>query len=60
MVARGLRMQLICPAEAARRLGISIKALKLYERLGLVHPLRTQKGWRLYAAAPSWCHSAAC
>jgi len=41
---------LVGPAEAARRLGISIKALKLYERRGLVRPRRTGRGWRLYAA----------
>lgn len=36
------------PAEAARRLGISIKALRVYERLGLVTPRRTRRGWRVY------------
>lgn len=38
------------PAEAARRLGISIKALRVYERCGLVTPRRTRRGWRAYAA----------
>ena len=36
------------PAETARRLGVSTKALRLYETLGLVHPLRTSTGWRTY------------
>jgi DNA-binding transcriptional MerR regulator len=36
------------PAEAARRLGVSAKALRLYEQRGLVAPLRTAAGWRAY------------
>ncbi len=36
------------PSEAARRLGVSAKALRLYERRGLVAPLRTGAGWRVY------------
>jgi DNA-binding transcriptional MerR regulator len=36
------------PSEAARRLGISAKALRLYEQRGLVTPLRTEAGWRVY------------
>jgi DNA-binding transcriptional MerR regulator len=36
------------PAEAARRLGVSTKALRLYEARGLVTPVRTQAGWRTY------------
>lgn len=36
------------PAEAARRLGVSSKALRLYEQRGLVTPLRTDAGWRVY------------
>jgi DNA-binding transcriptional MerR regulator len=35
----------------ARRLGLSVKALRLYEELGLVTPPRTQKGWRVYRQA---------
>ncbi|MCM2397017.1 MerR family transcriptional regulator [Rhizobium sp. S95] len=35
-------------AEAARRLGISPKALRLYERHGLITPDRTAAGWRTY------------
>jgi len=36
------------PSEAAGRLGISVKALRLYERRGLLRPARTAAGWRLY------------
>ena len=36
------------PSEAARRLGISAKALRLYERHGLLATPRTAVGWRAY------------
>jgi DNA-binding transcriptional MerR regulator len=36
------------PSEAAKRLGISAKALRLYEQRGLVAPGRTAAGWRAY------------
>jgi DNA-binding transcriptional MerR regulator len=36
------------PSEAARRLGVSAKALRLYEQRGLVTPSRTEAGWRAY------------
>src|SRR5678815_4683383 len=35
-------------SEAARRLGVSTKALRLYEQRGLVAPIRTAAGWRAY------------
>ncbi|MEO7887594.1 MAG: MerR family transcriptional regulator [Polaromonas sp.] len=35
-------------SEAARRLGVSIKALRLYEQRGLVTPERTAAGYRVY------------
>lgn len=35
-------------AEAARRLGASTKALRVYERAGLIRPRRSPAGWRLY------------
>jgi DNA-binding transcriptional MerR regulator len=35
-------------SEAARRLGISVKALRLYEQRGLISPVRTAAGWRTY------------
>jgi DNA-binding transcriptional MerR regulator len=40
--------QFLNPAEAARRLGISTKALRLYEQRGLITPVRTTAGWRTY------------
>ena len=36
------------PAETAKRLGVTVKALRLYEQRGLVKPLRTQSDWRTY------------
>lgn len=36
------------PSEAARHLGISAKALRLYEERGLLRPTRTATGWRSY------------
>ena len=35
-------------AEAARALGVSTRALRLYEQKGLVKPARTAAGWRAY------------
>ncbi len=35
----------------ARRLGLSVKALRIYEELGLVTPPRTAAGWRVYGQA---------
>ena len=40
--------QFLNPAEAAKRLGVSTKALRLYEQRGLVTPRRTIAGWRVY------------
>jgi len=44
-------MQVLSPLEAARRLGVSAKALRLYEQHGLVAPLRSANGWRTYGPA---------
>lgn len=38
----------LSPADAARRLGVSAKALRLYEQHGLLLPGRTASGWRAY------------
>lgn len=38
----------LSPAETARRLGVGVRALRLYERKGLVRPGRTRAGWRVY------------
>lgn len=35
-------------AECAQRIGLSIRALRHYERHGLITPRRTDKQWRLY------------
>lgn len=43
--------QLLNPSEAAKRLGVSAKALRLYEQSGLLHPTRTAAGWRIYGPA---------
>ena len=40
--------RLLSPSETARRLGVGARALRLYERRGLVRPGRTQAGWRVY------------
>jgi DNA-binding transcriptional MerR regulator len=40
----------LSPSAAARRLGISVKALRLYEERGLIAPGRTVAGWRAYGA----------
>jgi DNA-binding transcriptional MerR regulator len=39
------------PSDAARQLGISTKALRLYEQRGLISPGRTPAGWRAYGPA---------
>ena len=38
----------LSPSETARRLGVGVRTLRLYERRGLVRPRRTQAGWRVY------------
>ena len=37
-------------AECARRVGLSVRTLRLYEHHGLITPRRTAKQWRLYGA----------
>lgn len=41
----------LSPIDAARELGVSPKALRLYEERGLLSPSRTQAGWRVYGPA---------
>ncbi len=36
------------PSEAARQLGVSVKALRVYEQQGLILPTRSSVGWRIY------------
>jgi DNA-binding transcriptional MerR regulator len=40
--------QFLSPSEAARQLGVSPKALRIYEQRGLIAPSRTEAGWRVY------------
>jgi DNA-binding transcriptional MerR regulator len=40
--------QFLNASEAAMRLGVSAKALRLYEQRGLIAPVRTAAGWRAY------------
>jgi DNA-binding transcriptional MerR regulator len=39
------------PSDAAKQLGVSSKALRLYEQQGLLKPIRTPSGWRTYGPA---------
>ncbi|MEQ8656411.1 MAG: MerR family transcriptional regulator [Hyphomicrobiales bacterium] len=41
---------LLTAAECARRLGLTTKALRVYETRGLIEPRRTEKNWRLYGS----------
>ena len=41
--------QYLNPSDAAQRLGVSTKALRLYEQRGLVVPSRSAAGWRAYS-----------
>ncbi len=43
--------ELLTAAECAASIGLTVRALRVYERHGLVAPKRTEKGWRLYGAA---------
>jgi DNA-binding transcriptional MerR regulator len=43
-----IRVQHLSASEAARQLGISVKALRLYEQRGLLSPRRSEAGWRVY------------
>jgi len=36
------------PSDAAKQLGVSVKALRLYEGRGLLTPMRTAAGWRAF------------
>lgn len=38
-------------ADCARRSGLTVRALRVYERAGLLKPGRSAKGWRLYGPA---------
>jgi DNA-binding transcriptional MerR regulator len=38
-------------ADCARRTGLTVRALRVYERAGLLKPARSDKGWRVYGPA---------
>ena len=38
----------VSAAECARRAGLTVRALRVYERAGLLKPARSAKGWRVY------------
>ena len=42
--------RLLTAAECARRIGLSVRTLRVYEARGLLRPARTEKNWRLYGA----------
>lgn len=44
----GSSSQFLSASDAASRLGVSAKALRLYEERGLIAPIRTAAGWRAY------------
>lgn len=44
----GTTSRFLLPSDAAKRLGVSAKALRLYEERGLIGPSRTAAGWRAY------------
>jgi DNA-binding transcriptional MerR regulator len=41
----------LSPSQAAEQLGVSTKALRLYEQHGLLKPVRTAAGWRTYGSS---------
>jgi DNA-binding transcriptional MerR regulator len=41
-------VQYLSPAETAEALGVTVRALRLYEQKGLVRPMRSEAGWRAY------------
>lgn len=47
----GIEERWLGPGEAAAKLGVTVKALRVYEREGLVKPDRTAGQWRAYGPA---------
>lgn len=43
--------QFLTAAECARKIGLSVRALRVYEAAGLLKPRRTAKNWRIYGAS---------
>lgn len=46
--SKNLRVELLSAAECAARTGLTVRALRVYEREGLIEPPRSPKGWRRY------------
>ncbi len=42
------KLEYLSPAETAKALGVTVRALRVYEQKGLVKPLRSAAGWRAY------------
>ncbi len=51
MLESATSTQNLSAAECAKRTGLTIRALRLYESKGLISPNRTHKGWRFYGVA---------
>src|SRR5580658_149828 len=47
-MAKPKQLMSIGAAECAQRTGLTVRALRVYERHGLVEPTRSGKGWRRY------------
>ena len=47
-MAKARRSGALGAAECARRTGLTVRALRVYERYGLILPKRSPQGWRLY------------
>jgi DNA-binding transcriptional MerR regulator/Lon protease-like protein len=50
-MAKTVDKQWLTAAECAARTGLTVRALRVYEREGLVSPARSEKGWRRYGPA---------
>lgn len=50
MIDSAPKDELLTAAECAARIGLTVRALRVYERHRLIAPKRTEKGWRLYGA----------
>lgn len=42
--------EVMTAAQCARRIGITVRALRVYEEYGLLSPIRSAKNWRFYGA----------
>jgi DNA-binding transcriptional MerR regulator len=45
---QNVRTMTFGPADAARRMRVTVKALRHYEKRGLLKPKRARNGWRVY------------